>query len=269
MMNLSRTRWARIAPLLATLPVLLALAGRGVTTSTSATLEKARVSTLPAAGITHLAMSLDGLGLKVQTAPAAKNITIRKVVSPNIRVTSSVSGHTLTFNIYDPSYTLENSPTYIHVILPPGRSLSIQTEGGAAMLEGSYHSITIASQGGAVSASSLSAQSCTITDSGGAVTLTTARAPQNLAIQTQGGAITLHGPLALHTIIKDQGGAITLGTVPQQKTLAEISDSGGPIVSRWPGVVVQSQGNASGTVPGRAPESTLRIHNNGGPVTLS
>ncbi len=268
MIHFSTNRQVKIACVLAGLPLLAALAGCGVTQQTSASLEQTHISTTPAAGITHLTMDLDGIGLKVHTTPGIRNITIHKVVSPNIRVSETVSGHTLTFNMYDPSYTLQNAPTYVRVDLPPGRSLNVQTDGGAIVLSGAYQTVTVASEGGAVNGTAFAAQTCTITDPGGAVSLSSAHAGKVLAIQNQDGAISLTGPLASRTLLKNQGGAVSLHTVPQVETRTRIADAGGSIAAQWPGITVGPHGHAAGTVPGHTPAATLSIQNQGGTVSL-
>ena len=233
----------------------------------AADVNTAHMISFPIAHITSLAINMDGVGVHVLTRPGLQHITVTQEVSPVIRASVTVKGHLFTLEDYDPSYTPNDRPLPVQVLLPPGRSVVIHTDGSAVALKGSYQNINIASQGGAVSISGLSAAACRIAAAGGPVNVDNAVAGRVLAVIDQGGPVSLRGPLDGSTTLKDQGGAVAVTGMPRNATAVRVSDPGGSVVSHWPDMV-KHRHSLGGTTPGHNPRDTLTISDQGGPVVL-
>ncbi len=244
----------------------LTISGCGLHNST-ADVNTAHVISFSATDITSLAINMDGIGVHVSTQAGLQHITITKEVSPVIRASAAVKGHLLTLEEYDPSYTPNDTPLPVQVLLPPGRSVVIHTDGSAVVLKGSYQNIDIAAQGGAVSVSGLSAATCRIAAAGGPVNVDNALAGQVLAVIDQGGPVSLGGPLDRITTLKDQGGPVTVTSTPRTATAVSVSDHGGAVVSHWPNLA-KHRHSLNGTTPWHNPRNTLTISDQGGPVVL-
>lgn len=253
------------------LPWLMGLAltvsGCGLHNS-AAGVNATHVISLSAADITSLAINMDGIGVHVSTRPGLQHFIITQEVSPVIRASAAVKGHLLTLDEYDPSYTPNDTPLPVQILLPPGRSVVIHTDGSAVALGGSYQNINIAAQGGAVSGSSLSAATCRIAAAGAPVSIDSALAGRLLAVIDQGGPVRLGGPLDRITTLKDQGDSVTVTSMPRNATAVSVSDPGGAVVSHWPNML-KHRHSLNGTTPGHTPRDTLTISDQGGPVVLS
>lgn len=246
--------------------VALTISGCGLHNRT-ADVNTAHVISFPTAHITSLAINMDGVGVHVFTRPGLQHITVTTEVSPVIRTSAEAKGHLFTLEEYDPSYTPNDTPLPVQVLLPPGRSVVIHADGSAVALKGSYQNINIAAQGGPVSVSGLSAATCRIAAAGGPVNVDNAVAGRVMAIIDQGGPVSLRGPLDGITTLKDQGGPVTVTSTPRNATAVGISDPGGAVVSHWPNMVKHLH-SLNGTTPGHSPRDTLTISDQGGPVVL-